>query len=586
MGRKREGIWKRAVGWPVLFLGMLTMFACGSDNPTVSRDTLGGTAAAGAPIIGTATVKDSSNPPRTSTAPIEANGKYTIDVTGLTPPFMLRADGRVGGRDYSLFSAATAADVNGTINITPLTDLIVANIAHDVAANYYNGNNFSGMTKAALDTQAATLTATLLPVLRAVGLDNSINLLRASFNADHSGMDAVMDVLSVNVDNATKIATIVNAINNTSITQSLDNNAFSAPIDNTNLNTGTITALQQIIDNSKRVSDLFATGRPTPAQLLALGIYDNTNYLSNGRNLAEELEYACLNNPIGYSTSDITIDNVLSDNTLSVSATVYVNGIPLGRGRGFSKKNATTGKYQSIGNQRPVEFSLMSLAQYQTIPAFQGNPAQAYFTTNLMAVIRDPKLNLGANGYVVITGPGGVNEKYVNDIRYSYFVRMGTTTSTFPLTDNRVDEIPETNAEYTIRCYDNTTGTPVLSNTFTQVLLKRPYKVSDLTAASFPSISNVTPSTVSGFTSGSVSATWTLPGTLKAWQFMVLMGNAGNSHTVQSYKSQLGPSATSESVSFDASQFSNPSWSPLYANIGIWSLDSFGRYVNTFKVIY
>ncbi|RYZ35486.1 MAG: cytochrome c, partial [Sphingobacteriales bacterium] len=48
---------------------------------------------------------------------------------GLTAPFVFRAEGRAGGSIYVLHSAATSADVGGTINITPLTDLVLANVA-------------------------------------------------------------------------------------------------------------------------------------------------------------------------------------------------------------------------------------------------------------------------------------------------------------------------------------------------------------------------------------------------------------------------------------------------------------------------
>ena len=139
----------------------IVIVACGGGGggSTPASTTITGTAAAGAPIVGTVTIKDSSTPAKDKFVTIAADGKYTIDVSGLTAPFMLRADGAVGGRTYSLYSAAASADVNGTINITPLTDLIVANIAGQIAGSYYASGNFSTFTPAALNAAEAALQA-------------------------------------------------------------------------------------------------------------------------------------------------------------------------------------------------------------------------------------------------------------------------------------------------------------------------------------------------------------------------------------------------------------------------------------------
>ena len=151
MKQHGSGFFTKAVA--LFVIAVFALSGCGGGGGSSSGTVISGTAAAGAAIIGTATIKDSSTPPKTKSVTIAADGSYSIDVSELTAPFMLRADGDVGGRHYSLFSAATLADVNGTINITPLTDLIVANIAGDIAANYYNAGNFDNVTKTELDAQ-------------------------------------------------------------------------------------------------------------------------------------------------------------------------------------------------------------------------------------------------------------------------------------------------------------------------------------------------------------------------------------------------------------------------------------------------
>lgn len=83
----------------------------GTTDPITSAEVLTGTAAGGAGLTGTVTVKDANGTIRTSSI---SNGAYAVNVAGLTAPFVLRASGTAGGRNYQIHSVATAADVNGT----------------------------------------------------------------------------------------------------------------------------------------------------------------------------------------------------------------------------------------------------------------------------------------------------------------------------------------------------------------------------------------------------------------------------------------------------------------------------------------
>ena len=90
---------------PAAILGLSILAAgCGggggSSTPVAPPDMLSGTAAAGAAIIGQVTVKGSAG--NTTSTLIEANGNYNVDVSGLTAPYILRAEGTVGGKAYTL----------------------------------------------------------------------------------------------------------------------------------------------------------------------------------------------------------------------------------------------------------------------------------------------------------------------------------------------------------------------------------------------------------------------------------------------------------------------------------------------------
>lgn len=69
-----------------------------TPEPPVVTKKVSGVAAAGAPMIGRAYLKDSSNPAIIlGPTEIAADGSFSFDVTNLTAPFYLQAEGTVGG---------------------------------------------------------------------------------------------------------------------------------------------------------------------------------------------------------------------------------------------------------------------------------------------------------------------------------------------------------------------------------------------------------------------------------------------------------------------------------------------------------
>src|SRR5665647_3536297 len=74
----------------------------------VASTILSRTVAGGAAVVGTVLVTDSKGASKGAT--IEANGHYSIDVSGMTGPFVLKAAGTVGNTTVTYYSAATTAD--------------------------------------------------------------------------------------------------------------------------------------------------------------------------------------------------------------------------------------------------------------------------------------------------------------------------------------------------------------------------------------------------------------------------------------------------------------------------------------------
>lgn len=101
---KQNASWKGWVGAGVV--GLL-LVSCG----TASRPTVSGVAQADGPVLGTVSLVDSSPAPARRTAVTGADGAFSIDVSGLTPPYLLRVEGSAG-RLYAATREGHGADVN------------------------------------------------------------------------------------------------------------------------------------------------------------------------------------------------------------------------------------------------------------------------------------------------------------------------------------------------------------------------------------------------------------------------------------------------------------------------------------------
>lgn len=165
---------------------------------------LSGTAASGAPLVSvTITVKDALGSTRSGST--GTDGKYSVDVTGMTTPFLLRVPS--GGNN--LYSVATAS---GTVNTHPFTDLIIRNWykvkGSDVDTVFGTPGALSPLPVAGeINTIEAVLRNILATGLSQVGL-TSFNLISSPFNADRTGFDKVLDNTTVAINNTSGQVTV------------------------------------------------------------------------------------------------------------------------------------------------------------------------------------------------------------------------------------------------------------------------------------------------------------------------------------------------------------------------------------------
>jgi hypothetical protein len=173
----------------------LILAACGGGDSAATPPSLSGTAAVGMPIVGGTVDVVCAGGSALSTTTGSA-GAWQVATSGQTLPCAVRVSrGTVGGsaNGTPYHSIALSFD---TVNITPLTDLVIANLAGKAPAAWFSGINaaaLQGVSNAAVNgalgkvNAALGLTATL----------NGANPLTTSFTATNGNLiDDILEAIA------------------------------------------------------------------------------------------------------------------------------------------------------------------------------------------------------------------------------------------------------------------------------------------------------------------------------------------------------------------------------------------------------
>jgi hypothetical protein len=503
----------------------------GGTSNTASTMTISGSAAVGAPLVGSVTVKDALG--ATKTVTIGANGAYSVDVTGMTAPFVFRATGTVNGQTYTVHSIATATDANNQINITQLTDLVVANVAGQIAQSYFDrfeqSGNANAATKAAIDAEVGKLKEKLLPVLTALGVDAGVDLLRTPFTPLASALDKALDAIQVSVDPNANIATISTLVNTITITDDLAVKAAAetAPAtlsaDNVTADSVASTAGDAVLVK-KALTDFFAqfaTALPPAAQLTP---YITTGFMlddKDGTTFRNEVSsYDAL---VGATVSEIEIHNIDYSDPTKVTARVSFtlkdrNGVEIERDRNWRVRKLADNTWRLHGNQRALEIS----AYAHMVKGI--NLSGTCFLTGLEFDIEDYNTanNGGTISYILVTGPGlpngglrynapGLGGKWkISGQTSPYYVMADSCNpGAQAVVDSAIAAIPD-DAVYTFTAYNSANAkinfpTGTTDGTYALKVQRRPLTLAEVQAATFPAISSPTILDFASYMSGNVT---------------------------------------------------------------------------------
>lgn len=367
-----------------------------------------GVAAAGLPLVGTVTVKDANG--ETRTAAIGSNGSYSIDVEGMTGPYIFRAMGLAGGRSYVIHSTATQADVGGVINVTPLTDLVLSNLAGEIAQGYFDRcdtaatcDRSDALTASALQAEVAQLSERLLPVLQALGVEAGIDLLRTPFTPLASALDSALDVLRVDYDEAGAVATITNIVTQQSISDDLAVTATASEPEDGALAAGAVASSGDDIGAIRalltQLSAQFGGGNTAAVQALL-----STNFLlsdEDGATLSSIIAGA----DAGIRFTDVVIDRIDYEATPPAAVGSFV--VRSEGGNFLSRLDAAqfiqeAGSWKFHGDQRVIDVEVSALMVRTDFPGGQCT------NTGLILMVddMDPSNNPAGLDHVIVTGPG------------------------------------------------------------------------------------------------------------------------------------------------------------------------------------
>jgi hypothetical protein len=229
------------------------------------------------------------------------------------------------------------------------------------------------------------------------------------------------------------------------------------------------------------------------------------------------------------------------------------------------------GTWRWAGNGRIAKLDFFAQESYRPYDSV------THIYTGLSLGIKANQPAAAAVQSAIVTGPGlpsgGVilNKQIENDN-----LAISGEGSLFAITDDAmIDAIPD-NAEYIIQLMNETDGAGTVLATYTEIIPKRPLKLSELSSASFPTITTPTVTTLRAFNGGDLTVTWTLPSGLTSAEVELDLSNSTNSIEVGT---DLSATDTTITLTIDTPSFTVTNRSLyLYAHdayarsfhIGIW----------------
>lgn len=301
---KMPSVFKRL---PLMIFALLffSLAGCGggsdggskTDGGDAATDNQGGpgvsgVAAAGCPLVGYVSLKDSLGATVGPFA-IGEDGEFSFSeeqIKGLTPPFFLEAKGRAGAEGCALYSWAGGL---GTANINPLTSLAMGMAAGTDPATAFSN---AALNAASLQTAVRQIHACLKNLLALYNAENQ-DFFSGAYTADHTGLDAMFDVVRITVTRSAR-AIITDKTANATLM-----NAALGDVAGKFLSAGDVAGLAGSEADMRGIAELFdrfaAAMNRVPTDNWALNLMMNAVFFFNGT-IADHSPFGVQNGYVRY----------------------------------------------------------------------------------------------------------------------------------------------------------------------------------------------------------------------------------------------------------------------------------------------
>ncbi len=172
---------KCLLGIVLIFFVIVFLTSCssGGSSSTLPTSTLGGVAAVGTPIVGgnISVICTAGNPLSTTT---DTGGTWQVTFSGETFPCAVEVSGGTINAVANTTNYNSIAISAGTVNVTPLTDLLVANLVGTTTPSTWfaglssNPAQLASITQTQVNTALTNLNTTLLSGLTQLSANNPI----------------------------------------------------------------------------------------------------------------------------------------------------------------------------------------------------------------------------------------------------------------------------------------------------------------------------------------------------------------------------------------------------------------------------
>lgn len=253
----------------------MALTACGGGGggeaadvaaPAETQTVLSGVVAIGAPLVGAKLTITDSKGAEVCATEADNQGEYRCTLqAGAAAPFALKAS----TADHTLYSTSPT-DASGIINVTPLTNLMVAKLSSNGnPAKFALGMQTEADLPAKIEALAEELRKLIAPLQAAAG-STAIDPLRGAFKADGTGHDKVLDSLQVsirpeaessNIEVTMKVVPASNTAPPVAVAFKSTDTVPSAPAELDNLKAEDLVAdgmALRVADFTKRMQDCYA----------------------------------------------------------------------------------------------------------------------------------------------------------------------------------------------------------------------------------------------------------------------------------------------------------------------------------------